>query len=140
MQSLHTSNTIDSRGICIEAHRITCVLQKLKSEIANFGKEQSKHIAAAKTKLKNARSQGDAAKATLKQKQAVCTDLAAHKEAAQSERDTLNEQVQAAVKTVEGKPASALHDGYFLPNQRVISIDVLHVDYTLQVKSAKTAC
>ena len=76
--------------------------QKLQSEMANFGKEQGKHIAAAKAKLKAAKAQVEAAKKLMREKQTAVTELAAQKEAAISERESLTEQINAAQLHLNG--------------------------------------
>ena len=70
--------------------------------MANFGKEQGKHIADAKFKLKSAKTKVETEKKSLKGKQAALTEAKAQQEAAQTERKAINEQLQAAEKSVQG--------------------------------------
>ena len=87
--------------------RLFVLLQSLEQEIASFGKEQGKHIAAAKTKLKAAKADVEAAKKVLKTKQAALAEAVAQQEAASSERAALSEQLQTAVAAVNGESASS---------------------------------
>ena len=79
-------------------------MQALSKEMANFGKEQGKHIAAAKAKLKAAKAGVEAAKKLLKTKQAALTEALAQQEAAGAERASLAEQETASKLAIEGTP------------------------------------
>lgn len=76
-------------------------MQTLQSEMANFGKEQGKHIAAAKAKLKASKTQVETAKKALKAKVTALTEMTAQQDAAQSERATLIEQINAATASLK---------------------------------------
>lgn len=78
------------------------MLQKLEKEIANFGKDQDSHVAAAKTKLKAANAALEQAKKQLKAKQTAQREAAALANAAGAQRAALNEQLQASAAIIQG--------------------------------------
>lgn len=75
----------------------------MEREIADFGKEQGKRVAAAKTKLAAAKAGAETAKKALKAAQAACAEAVARREAAGSERAALSEQLKAAMTAAEGE-------------------------------------
>ena len=77
-------------------------MQSLAKDLANFGKEQGKHIAAAKAKLKSAKAGVEAARKVLKEKQGALTQATAQKDAAGAERQSLAEQQKTCELTVQG--------------------------------------
>ena len=77
-------------------------MQTLAKDLANFGKEQGKHIAAAKAKLKSAKAGVEAARKVLKEKQGALTQAVAQKDAAGAERESLAEQQTACQLAVQG--------------------------------------
>lgn len=82
-------------------------MQSLAKDLANFGKEQGKHIAAAKAKLKSAKAGVEAARKVLKEKQGALTQAAAQKDAAGTERQSLAEQQEACELAVQGTKLGA---------------------------------
>ena len=76
--------------------------------MANFGKEQGKHITAAKAKLKSAKAAVEAARKVLKEAQAALTQATAQKDAAGAERQSLAEQQEACELAVQGITKAAL--------------------------------
>ena len=83
-------------------------LQELAKDLANFGKEQGRHIAAAKAKLKAAKAGVEAARKVAKAKQAALAEVTAQCQAAGAERDGLIEQEKAAQLAVQGREPSVL--------------------------------
>jgi len=77
--------------------------QELEKEMSTFSKEQGKHIAAAKARLKASKAEVEAAKKVLKARHATAAEAVAQRDAAGSEREALLEQEKAAEKAVKGE-------------------------------------
>jgi structural maintenance of chromosome 2 len=81
------------------AAEMTATAKGLEREIANFGKERDTRVKAAKDKIKAAKADVEKAKKALKDKQGALQAVLAESEAAEGERVTLREQLQATRAT-----------------------------------------
>ena len=84
-------------------HRLTpAAAQDLEAQIAGFDKDRGKRLKAAQAKQAKAKAGLEAARAGLKDRQAQASQAAAEMEAAEGERVSLRQQLQAAEAALAG--------------------------------------